>query len=150
MFLTSYLIYHHSEFPSIALEYSDDRKKLLVCKIMTGREYRGRDITRPPGYDSKLVNPRHNGVSEMVIIQVNSRRMRNFCYFIFHPDYSGQGADSSLLCDTSSDIIFGCLFCRFFIHSFYCFDDGSTENKSQQYYPLMSRTHNKYLDRLLL
>ena len=61
-----------------------------------------------------VVNPRHNGVSEMVIIQVNSRRMRNFCYFIFHPDYSGQGADSSLLCDTSSDIIFGCLFCRFF------------------------------------
>ena len=59
---------YFSEFPSTALNYSHDKKTLIFCKILPGKQYKGRNMTWE-GHDSKLVDPDKNDVSQMVIIQ---------------------------------------------------------------------------------
>ena len=58
---------YFSEFPATALTYSD-QKALIFCKILPGKQYKGPNMTWD-GYDSKLVAPDQNDVSQMVIIQ---------------------------------------------------------------------------------
>ena len=60
---------YFSEYPTTALDYSDDRKHLIFCKLLPGNQYKGPDSSWPE-YDSKLVNPhQQTEVSKMVIIQ---------------------------------------------------------------------------------
>ena len=59
---------YFSEFPATALNYSHDKKTLIFCKILPGKQYKGRNMTWE-GHDSKLVDPDKNDVSQMVIIQ---------------------------------------------------------------------------------
>ena len=59
---------YFSEFPATALKYSSDQKTLIFCKILPGKQYKGPNMSWE-GYDSKLVSPDKNDVSQMVIIQ---------------------------------------------------------------------------------
>ena len=59
---------YFSEFPSTVLGYSSDQKTLIFCKILPGKQYKGSNMSWE-GYDSKLVSPDKNDVSQMVIIQ---------------------------------------------------------------------------------
>ena len=75
---------YFSEYPDVALQYSDQRNKIILCKLLPGRQYRGYNCDWPY-HDSKLVNPSmtsgnqsQNNISEMVIIK-NSRQILPFC-----------------------------------------------------------------------
>ena len=59
---------YFSEYPNTALGYSDDKKHLIFCKVLPGRQYKGAEKTWS-GFDSKLVKPNLEDYSEMVIIQ---------------------------------------------------------------------------------
>lgn len=59
---------YFSEYPSTALGYSNDGKHLIFCQILPGRQYKGGGNSWS-GFDSKLVSPGANDVSQMVIIQ---------------------------------------------------------------------------------
>ena len=59
--------HYFSEYPATALNYSSDRRHLIFCKIIPGRQYVGPDHSWP-GYDSKLVEPNYEHYSKMVII----------------------------------------------------------------------------------
>ena len=59
---------YFSEYPNTALGYSDDNKHLIFCKILPGRQYKGRGMSWPD-HESKLVLPNSEDYSEMVIIQ---------------------------------------------------------------------------------
>ena len=70
---------YFTEYPDIALKYSDKKKQLILCKILPGRQYKGEEkFVSQEQYDSKLVNPDENDVSEMVIIQ-NSEQIVPYC-----------------------------------------------------------------------
>ena len=58
---------YFSEYPATALTYSNDQRTLIFCQILPGRQYKGPLMTWPD-YDSKLVSPDQNDVSQMVII----------------------------------------------------------------------------------
>ena len=59
---------YFSEFPNTALGYASGARRLIFCKILPGKEYKGSDNSWP-GFDSKLVVPNQQDVSQMVIIQ---------------------------------------------------------------------------------
>ena len=59
---------YFSEFPNTALGYASGARRLIFCKILPGKEYKGSDNSWP-GFDSKLVTPNQQDVSQMVIIQ---------------------------------------------------------------------------------
>ena len=59
---------YFSEFPETAFGYSDDKKKIILAKILPGKEYKGNKL-QWPGYNSKLVQVGAGGYSQMVIIE---------------------------------------------------------------------------------
>ena len=70
---------YFTEYPDIALKYSNNKKQLILCKILPGRQYKGEEkFVNTEHFDSKLVNPDKNDVSEMVIIQ-NSEQIVPYC-----------------------------------------------------------------------
>ena len=75
---------YFSEYPHMAVEYSDTKNKIILCKLLPGRQYRGVDYDWP-NYDSKLVNvsmnsrsPSQNNSSDMVIIK-NNQQILPYC-----------------------------------------------------------------------
>ena len=50
---------YFSEFPAKSLNYSNDGKHLIFCKILPGKQFKG-SASSWPGYDSKLVSPGAN------------------------------------------------------------------------------------------
>jgi len=63
-FAHGYGIYF-SEFPEISKIYG---KKLLLCRVLIGRPYQGKEHNIPKGYNSKLVSPEEDGKAQMIII----------------------------------------------------------------------------------
>ena len=63
---------YFSEYPQTALWYSDDKRALIVAKILPGKSYKGSGVSWLK-YNSKLVQVRGGGYSEMVIIEDTSQ-----------------------------------------------------------------------------
>ena len=73
--------HYFSEFPKTALNHSDDKRHLIFCKILPGKQYTGLDLTWP-GFDSKLVEPDCENYSKMVVIQ-DKDQILPLCVFNF-------------------------------------------------------------------
>ena len=59
--------HYFSESPSFALPYSMSSRALILCKILTGRQYTG-PLRNWPHHDSKLVFPDINQFSQILVV----------------------------------------------------------------------------------